>query len=381
MNHSDSKDFSGERFRVTYHLRGSNVQARSVAHELCIEQTVEFPEDLIHQPWIRDHVFGRIESLQPVADEPEPTWAAVLSYAVETAGQELTQLLNVIYGNFSLKPGVRVQHLDLSPQIVKPYVGPRFGVAGLRQLLRVPQRPVLATAIKPMGLGGIDLAAMAGQLALGGMDIIKDDHGLADQSFGHYAERVARCAEAVQQACAKTGEVCLYAPNVAARFDQVLQRAHFAKQCGAGALLVAPGLVGWDTMRALAEDDTLGLPIFAHPALTGAFVAERSHGLAHGVVFGQLARLAGADVSIFPHVGGRFAFSARDCSEIAEHCAARFHHLAPILPAPAGGMSVNRSAEMRAFYGNDVVLLVGGDLHRNGGDLVANGRHFRALVE
>ena len=41
-----------------------------------------------------------------------------------------------------------------------------------------------------MGLPAHALADLAYQFALGGIDIIKDDHGLADQSFAPFKERV-----------------------------------------------------------------------------------------------------------------------------------------------------------------------------------------------
>lgn len=36
--------------------------------------------------------------------------------------------------------------------------------------------------------------------------------------------------------------------------------------------MISPGLTGFDTMRWLAEDDEIGLPIINHPALQGSFV-------------------------------------------------------------------------------------------------------------
>jgi hypothetical protein len=42
------------------------------------------------------------------------------------------------------------------------------------------------TALKPMGSTTAELAKMAYDFAKGGIDIIKDDHGLADQRQGAY---------------------------------------------------------------------------------------------------------------------------------------------------------------------------------------------------
>src|SRR5690606_18996944 len=145
--------------------------------------------------------------------------------------------------------------------------------------------------------------------ALGGIDIIKDDHGLADQSFASFKERVAFCAEAVARANQKTGGRAIYMPNVTAPAHLVQERARFAKDAGAGGLLFAPGIGGWDTLRHLADDDSIDLPIMSHPALLASFTAHPEHGMAHGALYGQIARVAGADATIFPSYGGRFSFS------------------------------------------------------------------------
>ena len=120
-----------------------------------------------------------------------------------------------------------------------------------------------------MGLSAVDLADLAYQLALGGVDIIKEDHGLTDQPFAPFAERVPRCAEAVARANRETGYRCLYAPNVTAPADRIVARARQAKDWGAGGIMVAPGLTGWDTLRMLAEDDTLGAAHLEPSGLAG----------------------------------------------------------------------------------------------------------------
>ena len=55
--------------------------------------------------------------------------------------------------------------------------------------------------------------------------------------------------------------------------------------------------------------------------------------------------------------------------------------LAPIFPVPAGGMRLDRVKEIVAFYGRDVVLLIGGDLHRHGPDLARSCAELRDRVE
>lgn len=377
MAANDEIALSGERFQVVYHLTGDEAEARRKAIDICLEQTVELPEDLVPDGPIRDSVVGRIESLRALSAE---RYAAVISYAVETAGGELTQLLNVIFGNISIKPGIRVEHLDLPPGLLAIFKGSRFGRQGIRDLLGVPDRPLLCTALKPQGLSARQLADLAYQFALGGIDIIKDDHGLANQSFAPFRERVQACAEAVSRANRETGLRCIYMANVSASADQVVARARLAREAGARGLLVAPGLVGLDTMRLLADDDDLALPIMSHPAFQGSFVTSPEQGIAPGAIFGQLARLAGADATIYPNYGGRFSFSREVCRQIAEAGAAPMGSLKPIFPTPGGGMSLERIPDMLDLYGQDVIFLVGGGLLKHSPDLVANCRSFLKLV-
>lgn len=367
---------SGVRFRATYAITGPHDVARDRAESIAVEQTIEFPADLLADDDIRRHVIGRVESVE--AAGPERTLATI-SYAVETSGGELPQLLNVLFGNCSLYPGVRLVGLELPPELLRRFPGPRFGVPGLRALLGALARPLLATALKPMGLGTPALAELAETLARGGIDVIKDDHGLANQPFAPWEERVRACAAAVRRANDATGGRSLYMPSLNGPADEIAERAQIARDAGVGGLLVLPGLAGFDTMRWLAGDDTLGLPIMGHPAFLGSFVIGEDAGIEHGLLFGTLFRLAGADLVVFPSYGGRFSFSQDACASIERACRAPLGEMPAIFPAPGGGMTLGRVEELHAFYGQDTTLLIGGDLQR--GDLLENVAQMRAAVE
>ncbi|MHB8901867.1 MAG: RuBisCO large subunit C-terminal-like domain-containing protein [Thermoguttaceae bacterium] len=377
MNPTPRLNLSGDRFLAVYHLAGPRDEALARAEDICLEQTVEYPEDLIPRQDIRDQILGRVASFEPVDHD---RFEARIEFPIETAGSELPQLLNVLFGNISIKPGYRLVAFDLPQQLLRHFRGPRFGRPGLRQLLGVYDRPLLSTAIKPMGLSPGELADYARQFALGGIDLIKDDHGLADQPFCRFEERVQRIADAVRQANDETGFRCLYAPNITAPADQLLDRARIARQAGAAGCLVSPGLVGFDAMRRVADDDPSDLAVLCHPALLGSFTISPTGGIAHGALYGQICRLAGADVVIFPNYGGRFSFSQDECRDILRATSSPMGHLPPIFPSPAGGMKLERVPDLCRFYGNDSVLLIGGDLHRHGPNLADNCRRLADLV-
>ena len=362
---------SGERFRVTYLLTGNEEEARALAEVIKIEQSVEFPAHLIPEGDIRDQIMGRVEALKPAGPG---AYYATISFAVEIAGRELTQLLNVMWGTGSLLSNVKVDRVKLPDSMLAAYRGPRFGTQGLREILQVWDRPLLCTAIKPMGLSPTDLAEMAYRCALGGIDIIKDDHGITDLAFCPFEERVERVAEAVARANRQTGLHCVYAANVTGPADRIAERARFARQAGATALLISPALTGFDAMRVVADDDRIALPVLSHPAHTGHYVVSPTHGFSYYAFYGQIQRLAGADASIYVNFGGRFQVTAEDCKWAARGCRDRMGHLRPIFPLPGGGMTSERIPALLEMYGADAIFLVGGGLHERGGDLVERAR-------
>ncbi len=373
---------SGEYFSVTYRLTGDEESAMAKAKDICLEQTVEFPEDLLTE-YFKNNITGKIISFDRYAAEEvsgkSDIFKAVIAYPVETTSFEFTQFLNVLFGNISLKPGIYVESFNISDRLLEIFKGPRFGVAGLRKLMHIEERPLLSTALKPVGLSSEGLAFLAYQFALGGIDIIKDDHGLTNQPFAPFEERVALCAKAVEKANRETGYKSIYVPNVTAPLKELYKRVTFAKEAGAGAILVAPGLTGFDTMKDLADDDRFSLPVINHPAFQGSFVLSQN-GFSHYALFGQIARLAGADATIYPNFGGRFSFSKGACKEILLGCSVPMGHIKAIFPCPGGGMTFENIPDMTGFYGSDVIYLIGGGLFRHSNNLVENARYFRKCV-
>jgi ribulose-bisphosphate carboxylase large chain len=361
-----------ERIHVTYAFSGENPKV--IADLIRVEQTIEFPFELAPS-WIQDQVVGKVEEITSI---DKKNHLITISYNSDIAGGELTQLLNVLWGNASLFPGVKIVDLKLPDSILNNFKGPRFGIIGLRKIFKADTRPLIATAIKPMGSDAKTLAEIARTLALAGFDLIKDDHSLANQLWATWKDRVTLISAAVKEANEITGGNSAYVPSLNMPFDRVIDAAHTAKDLGAGALLVIPGITGFDSLRVIAEDDTLALPILGHPAMLGSLVTSKDSGISHGIVFGTLMRLAGADISIFPNIGGRFSFTTEQCLEIADLSRKKLGSLKPMTIAPAGGMTLERIPEMIDMYGKETALLIGGAL--SCGNLADNAARMCEMV-
>lgn len=358
-----------------YEVVAHNNSILAIARDICLEQTVEVTEALCAEPAIADRVVGRVQSIRLLR---KGLFEVHIYYPGVALGYELTQLISVLFGNISLKSGIRLVGIELMPQYARHFSGPVHGIEGIRKALSVYGRPLLMSAIKPLGRTAQELARYAHSMAMGGIDLIKDDHGITDQTISPFEERVERCCEAVASANARTGLRCAYYPCVTGPADMVLARTRFALAAGAGGVLIAPLVTGLDFVRVVARDT--GLPVMAHPALAGAFFAKR-HGIAQKVLLGDLMRLAGADMVIFPAWAGRFPFTKRHCVSIAQALRREFYGLHPSLPVVAGGITFGHLEELLRAMGRDTVLLVGSALYERSPDLVANAAWFREMVE
>jgi ribulose-bisphosphate carboxylase large chain len=354
--------------RATYEIYGEDARSRATA--LAVEQSHELPTELAPSQSLVS--LGIVVDF--VAGEPS---IATVEYPEDLAGSELPQLLVLLLGNVSLQDGTRLIDVEVPDSLVAALGGgTRLGAAGIRRVLGVHDRPLLATALKPVGLGVTELAAMATELALGGIDVIKDDQGLANQPWAPYRERVLRVAEAVRDANEASGNNAVYLPALSGPVELFDENLALITEAGAGGALLMPGISGFDSMRRAARvlhDDAI---ILAHPSFLGGFTASGSHGIAPEVIFGPLMRLAGADTVVFPSWGGRFSLSREQCAGIAASSRRELNGVAATLPAPGGGMSIERVPELVELYGTDVLLLIGADLHR-GGDLRASSARFR----
>ena len=63
----------------------------------------------------------------------------------------MPQLINVIFGNTSIKENVMVIDIEFGKHIESSFRGPRFGVRGLRKLLNVKYGPLLMTGAEADG--------------------------------------------------------------------------------------------------------------------------------------------------------------------------------------------------------------------------------------
>jgi ribulose-bisphosphate carboxylase large chain len=363
------------RIHVTYRLATPAAHAAARAQALALEQSIEMPVEAVRDERVLREVVAQVEQIEPQADG---SCLARLALASETVGSDAGQLMNMLFGNSSLHSDVEVVDVALPLELARSFGGPNHGMHGLRTLTGAHGRPLTCTALKPIGSTPAALAEMTRTFALAGIDLIKDDHGWANQASAPFEARVAACQRAVDVANAlrRDGGRTLYLPSLYGHHGQMQSQIAFARELGVRAFLIAPMNCGVATFNALVREHP-GCVFMAHPALAGAGK------LAPPLMLGTLLRVFGADAVIFPNHGGRFAYSAATCQAIAQAARAPWDQAAirPAAPVPAGGMSVERVPEIVRDYGVDSVLLIGGSLLIAREELARRSRAFVQAVQ
>ena len=357
-----------ESLRVTYELTPEGDEdPHTKARDIAYEQTVELPPAAVPAT-LAATIPGRVGTLTERTDQ---RWQVTIEYDATLLAGELTQTLNLLFGNISLKRGIRITGIDWPASLIERLGGPGQGIAGWRRLTGVQGRALTATALKPVGLSASELADYAAAFARGGLDIIKDDHGLSDQPTAPFDERAARCQDAV-------GDTSLYLPNVTAAWPEMMRRAQRARELGCRAVLVSPFLTGLDALAWLRDE--MGLAVMAHPSLTGGLL-QPGHGLSAELLLGDIFRLAGADAVIYPNVGGRFGLTAAECAALNDHLRRPWANCRAAMPTPAGGIGLTQAGAWAQRYGPDTILLIGGSLYAEGDVELAARRLATAIGE
>lgn len=357
-----------DRILATYRISAAESESRVRAEALAAEQSVEMPVAAIDDPRVLAEVLAKVEEIRPHAG----FFDVVLGIATATTGGEAGQLVNMLFGNCSLQPEVELLDVEFPDGYAASFPGPRYGIEGLRRMTGVAQRPLTCTALKPQGSPVEHLAQLARTFALAGIDIVKDDHGLANQAYSPFAARVPAVQRAIAEANRETGGRTLYAPSFSGGSRALSEQARIAKQHAVQVALVAPMLIGLPAFVELREEHDLAL--LAHPAFAGA------GRIAPPLLLGKLFRLLGADATIFPNHGGRFSYSLATCLAIAKAARDPWQGLRPTMPVPSGGMGVERVPEMIAGFGPDTMLLISGGLLSARGQLLEKARDFVASV-
>lgn len=343
---------------VTYRFP-AHVDAAKQAQVIAIGQTSgSWGAQFAHRAAELKSHLAQVMSVEKQADGS--SWAHIGFPVANTEG-DIGTLLTMIFGKYSLAGPARV--LDV---VLPADYGTRAkcGLEGLRKRTGVFDRPLIMGIFKPaLGLNALDHAQLLREVALAGLDVIKDDEILGNLPAAPTLHRVRACRAVIDEVKQETGREILYAANVTGRADRLNSMARELVQKGANALLLNVLVYGYPALEALAADPEIEVPIFAHPALAGAWGGpsdgSADYGIDYAVSLGTLMRHAGADAVLYPTHYGSLPFSQATEFRIRDILRAPGGNQQPVMPVPSAGIHPGVVGRVLRDYGNDVVLNAG----------------------
>ena len=285
----------------------------------------------------------------------------------------LSSIAGNIFGMKAVK-NLRLEDIKIPKNILSGFKGPKYGIKGIRKMMKIKERPLIGTIVKPkLGLKTKDHAEVASQAWLGGCDVVKDDENLSSQTFNKFEARLARTLEAANHAEEQTGEKKAYLVNVTAETKQMMQRAQLVEDIGGKYVMIDIVTAGFAALQTLREAN-FKLAIHAHRAMHAAFTRNEKHGISM-MVLADIARLIGVDQLHIGTAVGKLEGDIELVSELNEEMekkivketkmklAQNWGKIKPTLSVSSGGLHPGHVPYLVKHLGKDLVLQFGGGIH------------------
>lgn len=295
----------------------------------------------------------------------------VISFPWENFGKNIAMLISTIAGeiyDLSELTAIKVTDIKFPHSYLKLFKGPKFGLTGSRYIVRAYNRPLFGAITKPcVGLSAKQIAKLAYEVSLAGIDFIKDDELLADAPYNTVADRSREVGKVLKKVFEETGKRTMYAFNITDNPDRVLKLHDVAVKNGAKAVMFNVLTGGFNTLNMLAEYTSV--PIHCHRDFAVATFRSPYIGITSRV-FTKLTRLAGGDQI---QCGGISGYLYEEDEEVLESFSACIEELGSIrksLPVSSGGMWAGTlPVNLRKIGNDEFMFLCGGGIfgHPDGG--------------
>jgi ribulose-bisphosphate carboxylase large chain len=308
---------------------------------------------------ILDDYGGRVIK---IADDRVRIAFPVDDFSIEVGG--VPQILSVIAGNlFGLDAigKLRLEDVYFPKCILREYKGPKYGVAGLRERLQRPEKPLVGTIVKPkIGLPPKETANYVYEAGMGGLTNSKDDETLVDQKFCPIEDRTIAVAEALDRLKSQ-GHYMMHAVNVSTNGDKIVELAEKVQGWGAKEIMVDVLTCGFAAVQALAEDPAIKVPIHVHRTMHGAMTRDPLHGIAM-LPIAKLVRMCGGDALHIGTLGvGKMSGNVSGDHDNLDACLDEISvPYRTVMPVCSGGVFPGMIGKMVSASGTNVQIQAGG---------------------
>jgi ribulose-bisphosphate carboxylase large chain len=321
-----------------------------------------------------------------------------IAYPIELF--ELDNIPNVmssIAGNiFGLKDvkNLRFEDINIPDKMMAEFKGPIYGINGVRKLLKVYNRPLVGTIIKPkLGLITKDHAQVAYNAWIGGCDIVKDDENLSSQSFNQFENRLKETFKMKEKAEKETGEKKVYMINVTAETKEMMRRMKLASNIGNEYAMFDVLTIGWSGLQTVRDyNQDLKLVMHAHRAGHATFTRNPKHGISM-LVIAKLCRLIGLDQLHIGTIVGKMEGPKSEVIHLEEEIEQKmikekshvleenWRNIKPTFAVCSGGLHPGHVEKLVSILGKNIIIQMGGGIHGHPGGTIEGAKAARQAVD
>jgi ribulose-bisphosphate carboxylase large chain len=348
-----------ENFIATYELEGAN-SLRDAAWDLAIGQSVGNPN--VRNHWETDELF-EVYSAKVIGDEEEmkKVKRGIVYIAfpiVNTNWKEdgITQLMVQVMGgqmDIDTIKHCRLLKLEFPDEVKKHFLGPKYGIEGIREFLQLKDKPLLGGIVKPKtGISPEILLEMVKELVEGGVNFIKEDEILSNPDFCPISVRVPLIMDYIKQ----SGKKVVYAVCINSDFPYVIDRVKQVHALGGNGVHIN----FWNGLGVYKAVRELDLPIFVHFQKSGdKILTDVNHRFSIDFkVICQLAGMMGVD---FIHAGMWGGYSSTEKEELKNTLSVLHEHR--VMPALSCGMHPGIVNAIEKNFGTEFMANTGGAIH------------------
>jgi len=307
----------------------------------------------------------------------------------------MPSILSGVAGNiFGMKAvkNLRLEDISFPKKIIKSFHGPKYGIKGVRKMIKVKKRPLVGTIVKPkLGLNPKQHAEYAYNAWKGGLDLVKSDENLTNQSFNEFKKRFLLTIKAMRKAEKETGEKKIYVENITAETKDMIKRARFVKKNGGNCVMIDVITTGWGAFQTL-RNENLDLIIHVHRAGHGMFTEDPNQGMSMEVI-AQLVRMIGGDNL---HIGAIFGKMKGEKEEIVHikqeiesestkqtknNLSQKWYGVKPTFAVCSGGIHAGVLQRLVKVMGKDIIAQAGGGVGAHPLGVEAGAKSMRQAVD
>lgn len=375
---SNKEDIQNEDYILATYEIISSKTLKDAAWNIAVGQSVGNPN--VRNQWETEELFknhscriiGNAEEL-----EKQNTGIVIIAFPIintdwETDG--ISHLLCQLMGghiDIDIIKKCRLVKLEMPQTVTKHFMGPKFGITGIRKLTGQYNKPLFGAIIKPkIGISPDVLLDMVKELVDGGVDFIKEDEIMSNPIICPLEKRV----EIISNFLAKQNKKIVFCHTINCDPHILVDRVSKIHELGGNGvhINVWSGYGSYNSIR------KLNLPIYLHFQSSGAKVTtDINHRFSiDWRVICQLATLMGADTIQTGMVGG---YSNDDPNEILQ-CIDILQN-GNTLPVLSCGLHPGLVEKITNLVGTDYMGNAGGSVHGHPGGTVSGAKAMRQSID